>query len=124
MYDICPFQRNSIISGDRAAKEALLSPGGEDRHPITIAGRGSKVIGGSLRIDLFRDEVFERVLDGFFPQNARSLRGERMVDLLFQGSANYKAQSLAQVNLIVDNTNRQLPLDFSKKTVLSLWMAF
>lgn len=58
----------ALVHACRQAKEALLSPGADDKFGITIAGRGSKVIGGSLRIDLHRDEVLELVLDGFFPQ--------------------------------------------------------
>ncbi|MBW2734156.1 MAG: Hsp70 family protein [Deltaproteobacteria bacterium] len=58
----------ALVHACRTAKEALLSPTGEERYSITIAGGGSRVIGGSLRIDIFRDEVLELVLDGFFPQ--------------------------------------------------------
>ncbi|MFH1130504.1 MAG: Hsp70 family protein [Pseudomonadota bacterium] len=60
-------QWGALIHGCRRAKEALLNPRGDDRYTITIAGTGSKVIGGSLKIDLFRDEVEGIVLDSFFP---------------------------------------------------------
>ena len=60
-------QWGSLVHQCRKAKETLLGFDTEDRCPIHIAGRGSKVIGGSLRIDLFQDEVLELVLDGFFP---------------------------------------------------------
>ncbi|MBW2535186.1 MAG: Hsp70 family protein [Deltaproteobacteria bacterium] len=63
-------QWGELVHGCRTAKESLLSPLGEERYPITITGRGSKVVGGTLRIDLFQDEVVELVLDGFYPQNA------------------------------------------------------
>ena len=61
-------QWGALVHSCRKAKEALLGLEAEDRFPIQIAGRGSKVIGGSLRIDLFQDEVLELVLDGFFPR--------------------------------------------------------
>lgn len=61
----------ALVHACREAKEQLLGPAAEDRFGITLAGRGSKVIGGSLRIDLFRDEVMELVLDGFFPAVSR-----------------------------------------------------
>ena len=53
----------------RTAKEKLL---GEqqpalERWPVTIAGRGSKLIGGSIQSELTRDEVEAIALDGFFP---------------------------------------------------------
>jgi molecular chaperone DnaK (HSP70) len=61
-------QWGGLVHTSRQAKEALLSPTGDDRFSIHIAGRGSKVVGGSLRIDLFRDEVVQLILDGFFPR--------------------------------------------------------
>jgi hypothetical protein len=39
---------------------------------VTIAGRGSRVIGGSLQSELTREEVAEVVLDGFLPNVARA----------------------------------------------------
>jgi molecular chaperone DnaK (HSP70) len=66
--ELDPKQWAALVHSCREAKEQLLSPMGEERYSITIAGRGSKVIGGSFKIDLFRDEVMELVLDGFFPQ--------------------------------------------------------
>ena len=50
------------------------------RGPITVAGRGSKLIGGTLRDELARAEVEELVLDGFFPlvaADARAASGAR-----------------------------------------------
>ncbi|MCA9667942.1 MAG: Hsp70 family protein [Myxococcales bacterium] len=61
-------QWGALVHACRQAKENLLGMRAEDRFGITIAGRGSRVIGGSLKIDLFRDEVEELVLDGFFPK--------------------------------------------------------
>ncbi|MBN1517187.1 chromosome segregation protein SMC [Candidatus Sumerlaeota bacterium] len=46
--------------------------------------------------------------------NARKLRGDRMGDLMFQGSRTHKQQSLASVSLLIDNKDRQLPLDFTE----------
>ena len=53
----------------RAAKEKLLADKPLDRWPVTIAGRGSKLIGGSLQSELTRDEVTQVVMDGFFPRS-------------------------------------------------------
>ncbi len=55
----------------RSAKEKLLADKPLDRWPVTIAGRGSKLIGGSLQSELTRDDVFGVVLDGFFPESGR-----------------------------------------------------
>jgi molecular chaperone DnaK (HSP70) len=51
----------------RTAKEKLLALDAPDRWPVTIAGRGSRIIGGSLQSELTKAEVAEVVLDGFFP---------------------------------------------------------
>ncbi|GIW87168.1 MAG: heat-shock protein [Isosphaeraceae bacterium] len=53
----------------RTAKEQLLreDPAGPERWPVTIAGRGSRLVGGSVQAELTREEVREVVLDGFYP---------------------------------------------------------
>ena len=58
----------------RTAKEKLL---GEkqptlERWPVTIAGRGARIIGGSIQSELTRQDVQAIALDGFFPRVARS----------------------------------------------------
>jgi molecular chaperone DnaK (HSP70) len=55
----------------RTAKEKLLSDLPAERWPVTVAGRGSRIIGGSLQSELTRAEVLGVVLDGFFPMTAR-----------------------------------------------------
>ena len=55
----------------RNAKEKLLADQPAERWPVTIAGRGSKIIGGSLQSELTREEALEIVLDGFFPITPR-----------------------------------------------------
>ena len=55
----------------RSAKEKLLADPPAERWPVTIAGRGSKLIGGSLQSELTIDEVGDVVLDGFFPRTGR-----------------------------------------------------
>jgi hypothetical protein len=48
---------------------------------VTIAGRGARIIGGSLQSELTRDEVLQVVLDGFFPptpRDASPARGARL----------------------------------------------
>lgn len=56
----------------RAAKEKLLDDdAAHERWPVTIAGRGSKLIGGSLQAELTRGDVAKTVVDGFFPISRR-----------------------------------------------------
>ncbi|QDU62232.1 Chaperone protein dnaK2 [Planctomycetes bacterium Pan216] len=55
----------------RAAKEDLLSPEGPKEVPVTVAGRGSSLIGGTLRASLSRTTTIDRILNGFFPLTGR-----------------------------------------------------
>ncbi len=50
-------------------------------------------------------------------QSARSLRGHQMGDMIFAGSATRRASSVAQVDLVFDNADRSLSLDFDEITV-------
>jgi molecular chaperone DnaK (HSP70) len=60
----------------RVAKEQLLS-GDRASWAITIAGRGSRLIGGALHDEIARAEVEELVLDGFFPRVAADAAPQR-----------------------------------------------
>ncbi|MBI3975941.1 MAG: chromosome segregation protein SMC [Armatimonadetes bacterium] len=51
-------------------------------------------------------------------QRAHALRGARTEDFIFAGSARRRAHGLAQVGLILDNTNGALPLEFSEIGVM------
>jgi hypothetical protein len=62
-----PWQSVALWHSCRAAKEALLGEGGPERHPVAIAGRGSRLIGGTISTELARDDVMQLLVDGFFP---------------------------------------------------------
>ncbi len=51
----------------RAAKEKLLGSPDLKEEPISILGKGSKLIGGTIRTELTREEVETVLLQGFFP---------------------------------------------------------
>jgi molecular chaperone DnaK (HSP70) len=67
-------QWSALRSACRTAKEKLLGEDqpGLERWPVTIAGRGSKLIGGSLQAELSRKEVEAIAVDGFFPLTERN----------------------------------------------------
>ncbi len=65
-------QWSALRHACRTAKEKLLGDLPVERWPVTIAGRGSRIIGGSIQSELTRTEVLENVLDGFFPRVART----------------------------------------------------
>jgi molecular chaperone DnaK (HSP70) len=62
------WQMGALVHGCRTAKEALLGGEARDEHPLAVPGRGSKLIGGTLRTTLRRAELDSVLLDGFFPE--------------------------------------------------------
>jgi molecular chaperone DnaK (HSP70) len=64
-----PIQFHSLWQQCRAAKESLLSDDSSApaTHPLTILGRGTGLVGGTIRGKITRDEVRSLLLDGFFP---------------------------------------------------------
>jgi hypothetical protein len=61
------WQSVSLWHACRRAKEILLAQDGPASTPITILGRGTRLIGGSISIDLKRDEILTLLVDGFYP---------------------------------------------------------
>ena len=50
------------------AKETLLDAGSPDQEqPVTILGKGTGLIGGTIRLKLHREDVNRILLDGFLP---------------------------------------------------------
>ncbi len=68
------WQRTALQHAARVAKEVLLSDGKKDTSQIAIAGKGSKMVGGTLRTELTRAEVASSIVDGFFPMVDASAR--------------------------------------------------
>ena len=64
-----PIQFHSLWQQCRGAKELLLSSVSSDAkaQPLTILGRGTGLVGGTIRGKIARDEVRSLLLDGFFP---------------------------------------------------------
>ncbi len=63
-----PWQSVSLWHSCRIAKEALLAEGGTKKQPVTVLGRGSKLIGGTVSVDLEQKSVRDLLLEGFFPK--------------------------------------------------------
>jgi len=53
--------------GCRRAKEELVNHPKLSAAPVTVLGRGSKVIGGTIQSELTRAEVDQVLVEGFFP---------------------------------------------------------
>ncbi len=63
-----PWQSVALWHSCRTAKEALLTGDGQSTHPISVLGRGSKLIGGTVSIEVEREAVARLLVDGFFPR--------------------------------------------------------
>jgi Hsp70 protein len=62
-----PWQSIALWHSCRRAKESLLSPTGPDVETISVLGRGSRLIGGTVSVEVSREEVGQLLVDGFFP---------------------------------------------------------
>ncbi len=62
-----PWQLQALTHGCREAKEKLLADPDLQTAPVVVPSRGSKLIGGTLRTDLTREEVNRTLIEGFFP---------------------------------------------------------
>jgi len=61
------WQIRALWHSCRKAKETILSASGIENYSLTILGRGSSLIGGTLKAELTANEVDQVILDGFFP---------------------------------------------------------
>lgn len=62
-----PWQSVSLWHACRAAKESIFAEGGPATHPVSVLGRGSRLIGGTISVDLDREQASTTLLEGFFP---------------------------------------------------------
>ena len=66
------WQTRALAHGCRQAKEQLLADASLQSVPVVVPSRGSKLIGGSIRTEVTRDEVLQMLVEGFFPRAAVS----------------------------------------------------
>lgn len=66
-HSIDAWQNTALWHTCRQAKETLLSINDQQTFKITIAGRGKKLIGGSLSVELNKEDIKKLLLEGFFP---------------------------------------------------------
>ncbi|MDP1797897.1 MAG: Hsp70 family protein [Planctomycetaceae bacterium] len=72
-----PWQSVSLWHSCRAAKEVLLGPDAPKKHPVSVLGRGSKLIGGTVTVDVEQKTVAELLANGFFPACGATDRPQR-----------------------------------------------
>ena len=64
-----------------------------------------------------KSNISDAVLWVLGEQSAKQLRGTSMEDVIFAGSSARKAVSLAEVDLVLDNSDGTLPLDFNEVVI-------
>ena len=118
------WQLRGLAHNCREAKEKLLSGKSEGKaeYPLAILGRGSSVIGKSIKTKITRDEVVEVILEGFFglckpverPQKAARL-GLQELGLAYAADpsiSKHLARFLARENL---SAAKDVPVKLSGK---------
>ncbi len=61
-----------------------------------------------------KSNISDAVLWVLGERSARNLRGQAMEDVIFSGSAARKASGVAEVSLVLDNSDNTLPVEFSE----------
>jgi hypothetical protein len=78
-------QRFHVLVGQcRSVKEAMLADAAVAELPVTVPGRGGRVIGGALTSRVSRELVLDTVVEGFFPRvggDERPARGSTSTEL-------------------------------------------
>lgn len=67
-HELDPWQSVSLWHACRDAKEQLLSADAPDRQTISVLGRGSSLIGGTVSTELSKQETNDLIVEGFFPK--------------------------------------------------------
>ena len=70
-------QQRALVYAARSAKEQLLSTQPPMSVPISILGRGSKLVGKTIKASLERDAVEALIIDGFFPKVVAGEKAQR-----------------------------------------------
>ena len=70
-------QQRALVHACRGAKEKLLGDKPPKAVPISILGRGSKLIGGTMKAEITREQAEAMLVDGFFPAVGADAKAER-----------------------------------------------
>ncbi|HEX2973038.1 MAG TPA: Hsp70 family protein [Tepidisphaeraceae bacterium] len=67
---VSPREWGPLLRSCRQVKETLLGVQAPDKLTVSVAGAGSKLIGGARQIEITRQEVIELLVEGFLPRVA------------------------------------------------------
>jgi molecular chaperone DnaK (HSP70) len=65
-------QWTQLVQATRTAKESLLGANAPERHGISVAAEGSRLLSGTFSTEIQRAEAERLILEGFFPACASS----------------------------------------------------
>jgi hypothetical protein len=83
-HRIDTWQLHSLWHQCRLAKERLFEESKMQKHPITVLGRGARVVGGTIKTELTREHLNQVLVEGFFPQVASDAMPARQRRIGFQ----------------------------------------
>ncbi len=66
-HQLDPWQSVALWHACRTAKESMLAVNGPPSHTVSVLGRSSRLIGGTISQEIERDAVAQLLVDGFFP---------------------------------------------------------
>jgi Hsp70 protein len=69
-HRIDTWQLHGLWHQCRAAKEKLFESPRTQKHPVTLLGKGTKLIGGTIKAELAREDLDQVLVEGFFPKVA------------------------------------------------------
>jgi len=69
-HRIDTWQLHALWHQCRFAKEKLFESPRTQKHPITLLGKGTKLVGGTIKTELARDDLDQILVEGFFPKVA------------------------------------------------------
>ena len=71
-HRIDTWQLHGLWHQSRIAKEKLFESSRTQKLPITLLGKGTKLVGGTIKTELGREDLDQVLVEGFFPKVASS----------------------------------------------------
>jgi hypothetical protein len=69
-HRIDTWQLHGLWHQCRFSKEKLFDSPKTQKHPITLLGKGTKLVGGTIKTELTREDLDQVLVEGFFPKVA------------------------------------------------------
>jgi hypothetical protein len=83
-HRIDTWQLHGLWHQCRIAKEKLFDEPESQHQPVTLLGKGTKLVGGTIKTELRREDLNQVLVDGFFPQVASDQLPARQRRIGFQ----------------------------------------